>query len=181
MEDKKMSFLEKLGLIEREEVETPVTVPVAESPVVDANVEINSTENVIDEIYAQNDLSNKDNSIYAVQSFIDTLPSEMTTAKKQNSVYGILKVTGKSVNSLMMDANNRICILSDAKSKIFEEKNAIINSAKNDIEELKKAIEAANIVINNAEAIKESTAKAVNDEIEVIEELVKFCEGMGEK
>ena len=176
-----MSFLERLGLIEREEVEAPIPVPVVESPAIEANVEINSTENVVNEIYAQNDLSNKDNSIYAVQSFIDTLPSEMTTAKKQSSVYGILKVTGKSVASLMMDANNRICILSDAKSKILEEKDAIINAAKNDIEDLKKAIEAANIVINNAEAIKESTAKAVSDEIDAIEELVKFCEGMGEK
>lgn len=176
-----MSFLEKLGLIEREEADVPVAVQIAESPAVEANVEINSTENVVDEIYAQNDLSNKDNSIYAVQSFIDTLPSEMTTAKKQSSVYGILKVTGKSVNSLMMDANNRICILSDAKSKVFAEKDAIINAAKNDIEDLKKAIEAANIVINNAEAIKESTAKAVSDEIDAIEELVKFCEGMGDK
>ena len=176
-----MSFLEKWGLIEREDVDVPAPVRVSEPPVVETNVEITSTENVIDEIYAQNDLSNKDNSIYAVQSFIDTLPSEMTTAKKQSSVYGILKVTGKPVESLMMDANNRMCILSDAKSKIFAEKNAIIEAAKNDIEELKKAIEAANIVINNAEAIKESTAKAVNDEIEAIEELVKFCEGMGDK
>jgi hypothetical protein len=181
MEDKKMSFLEKLGLIEREEVETPVTVPVAESPEVDANVEINSTENVIDEIYAQNGMSNKDNSIYAVQSFIDTLPSEMTTVKKQSSVYGILKVTGKSVESLLEDAESRIDILSLAKVKVFEEKDTVINAAKNDIEELKRAIEAANIVINDAEAIKESTAKAVSDEVDAIAELIKFCEGMGEK
>lgn len=176
-----MSFLEKLGLIEREEVETPIPVTAAESPAVDANVEINSTENVVGEIYAQNDMSNKDNSIYAVQSFIDTLPAEMTTVKKQSSVYGILKVTGKSVESLLADAKNRIDVLSSAKDNVFEEKDAVISAAKNDIEELKKAIEAANIVINNAEAIKESTAKAVSDEVATIEELVKFCEGMGDK
>ena len=176
-----MSFLEKLGLIEREEIEVSVPVQTVESPVVEANVEINSTENVVGEIYAQNDMSNKDNSIYAVQSFIDTLPAEMTTVKKQSSVYGILKVTGKSVESLLADAKNRIDVLSSAKDKVFEEKDAVISAAKNDIEELKKAIEAANIVINNAEAIKESTAKAVSDEVEAIEELVKFCEGMGDK
>lgn len=176
-----MSFLEKLGLIEREEVETPVSVPVTESPAVDANVEINSTENVIDEIYAQNGMSNKDNSIYAVQSFIDTLPAEMTTAKKQASVYGILKVTGKSVDSLLLDAEDRVNMLVAANNKIVKEKDEVINTAKADIEELKKAIEAANILIKNAEEVKESTIKAVNDEIEAINELVKFCEGMGGK
>ena len=176
-----MSFLERLGLIEREEVETPVTVPVAESPAVDANVEINSTENVIDEIYAQNGMSNKDNSIYAVQSFIDTLPAEMTTAKKQASVYGILKVTGKSVESLLLDAENRVNMLVAANNKIVKEKDAVINTAKADIEDLKKAIEAANIIIKNAEEMKESTMKAVDDEIKVIDELVQFCEGMGDK
>jgi hypothetical protein len=126
-------------------------------------------------------MSDKDNSIYAVQSFIDTLPAEMTTVKKQSSVYGILKVTGKSVESLIADANSRIVVLSSAKDKVFAEKEADIDAAKNDIEELKKAIEAANIVINNAEAIKESTAKAVSDEIAAIEELIKFCEGMDDK
>ena len=176
-----MSFLEKLGLIEREEVETSVAVPVAEPPAVDANVEINSVENVIDEIYAQNGMSNKDNSIYAVQSFIDTLPAEMTTAKKQASVYGILKVTGKSVDSLLMDAEDRVNMLVAANNKVVKEKDEVINTAKADIEDLKKAIEASNITIKNAEEIKESTMKAVEDEIKAIDELVQFCEGMCDK
>ena len=174
-----MSFLERLGLIEREEVEISVPVSAVES--VEANAEIHSTENVIDEIYAQNGMSNKDNSIYAVQSFIDTLPAEMTTAKKQASVYGILKVTGKSVESLLLDAEDRVNMLVAANNKIINEKDEVINNAKADIEELKKAIEAANIVIKNAEEIKESTMKAVDDEIKAIDELVQFCEGMGDK
>lgn len=176
-----MGLLEKWGLIEREEMDVPATVPTAEAPIVEANAEIDSTENVIDEIYAQNGMSNKDNSIYAVQSFIDTLPAEMTTAKKQASVYGILKVTGKSVDSLLMDAEERMGILVAARDKSIAEKDAVIESAKADIEELKKAIEAAHIIIQHAEEVKESIAKSVSDEVAVIEELVKFCEGMGDK
>lgn len=176
-----MGFFEKLGLVEREEVVIPTTVKSVEEPVVEANAEINSTENVINEIYAQNGLADKDNSIYAVQSFIDTLPSEMTTAKKQSSVYGILKVTGKSVDGLMGDANDRINLLCSARDKVVAEKNAEIEAAKSDIEDLKRAIEAANIIINKAEEVKDTVNKSVNDEIGVIEELVKFCEGMGDK
>ncbi len=176
-----MGLLEKWGLVEREDVDVQVPVAMSEAPTVEANAEINSTENVIDEIYAQNGMSNKDNSIYAVQSFIDTLPAEMTTAKKQASVYGILKVTGKSVDSLLMDAEDRLNTLVAAKNKSIAEKDEVIESAKADIEELKKAIEAANIIIQHAEEVKESIAKSVSDEVAVIEELVKFCEGMGDK
>lgn len=176
-----MSFLERLGLIEREDVDVQAPVKMPEMPTVEANAEITSTENLIDEIYAQNDMSNKDNSIYAVQSFIDTLPAEMTTAKKQASVYGILKVTGKSVDSLLLDAEDRVNILAAANNKIVKEQDEIINTAKADIEELKKAIEAANITIQHAEEIKESTIKSVDDEIGFINELIKFCEGMGDK
>lgn len=176
-----MGLLEKWGLVEREEMDVPATVPTAEAPTVEANAEIDSTENVIDEIYAQNGMSNKDNSIYAVQSFIDTLPAEMTTAKKQSSVYGILKVTGKSVDSLLMDAEDRLNTLVAAKNKSIAEKDEVIESAKADIEDLKKAIEAANIIIQHAEEVKESITKSVSDEVAVIEELVKFCEGMGDK
>ena len=176
-----MGLLEKWGLVEREDVDVKIPVPMPETTMVEANAEINSTENVIDEIYAQNDMSNKDNSIYAVQSFIDTLPAEMTTAKKQSSVYGILKVTGKSVDSLLMDAEERMSILVAARDKSIAEKDAVINSSKEDIEALKKAIEAANIIIQHAEEVKESIAKSVSDEIATIEELVKFCEGMGDK
>ena len=176
-----MGLLEKWGLVEREDIDVQVPVAMSEAPTVEANAEIHSTENVIDEIYAQNGMSNKDNSIYAVQSFIDTLPAEMTTAKKQSSVYGILKVTGKSVDSLLLDAEDRVNIIAAANNKIVKEQDEIINTAKADIEELKKAIEAANITIQHAEEIKESTIKAVDDEIKVINELVKFCEGMGDK
>lgn len=176
-----MGLLEKWGLIEREEMDVPATVPTAEAPIVEANAEINSTENVIDEIYAQNGMSNKENSIYAVQSFIDTLPAEMTTVKKQASVYGILKVTGKSVDNLLMDAEDRMNTLVAAKNKSIAEKDEVIESAKADIEDLKKAIEAANIIIQHAEEVKESITKSVSDEVAVIEELVKFCEGMGDK
>jgi hypothetical protein len=80
-----------------------------------------------------------------------------------------------------MDAEDRLNILVAAKNKSIAEKDTVIESAKADIEDLKKAIEAANIIIQHAEEVKESIAKSVSDEVAVIEELVKFCEGMGDK
>lgn len=173
-----MSFLKKLGLIEDNEPIVPVdTEPVQES-VVEVDAEINSSANVVDEIYAQNELSDKGNSIYTIQALIDTLPDEMTTAKKQSTVYGILMVSGKSVNSLLDDAQNRIDVLCAARDKIVGDRTDEIAVANSDIEELKRAIEIATIKIKEAEEIIAATKNSVDDEISAIDNLIKFCEGM---
>jgi LPS O-antigen subunit length determinant protein (WzzB/FepE family) len=109
---------------------------------------------------------------------IDTLPDEMTTAKKQSTVSGILMVSGKSVNNLLDDAQNRIDVLCAARDKIVDDRTNEIAVANADIEELKKAIEIATIRIKEAEGIISATKDSVGDEINAIDNLIKFCEGM---
>lgn len=174
-----MGFFEKLGLIEREvDPVVPVMPEVVAEPEIEVDAEINSSVNVVEEIYAQNGLSDRSNSIYTVQALIDTLPDEMTTAKKQNTVSGILMVSGKPVTDLLNDAQNRIDVLCAARDKIVGDRNNEIAVASNDIEELKKAIEIATIKIKEAEEIISATKDLVGDEIGAIDNLVKFCEGM---
>ena len=171
-----MGFLEKMGLVEREVSIEPVSYEVSLEP--EVNVEINSTGCIVDEIYSQNSLSDKSNSIYTVQALIDTLPEEMTTAKKQSTVSGILLVSGKSVASLIDDAKKRVEVLCAAQSKIVDERSNEIAVANADIEELKMAIERATISIKEAEDIISATKQSINDEVKVIDALVEFCEGM---
>lgn len=178
-----MGLFERWGLVEREEINdfavamTP-EVSHEEQMAIGVNADINSTVNVIDEIYEQNGLSDKSNSIYTVQALIDTLPEEMTTAKKQTTVSGILMVSGKSVEHLLNDAQNRVNTLSVARDEIVNEKTTEIEEANHDIEELKKAIETATIKIKEASEIIDATNKAVDNEVNSIGCLVKFCEGM---
>lgn len=175
-----MNLLQKIGLIAPDEptaAVAPIEMSLPELPV-EVDAEIESSANVVGEIYAQNGLSDKSNSIFTVQALIDTLPEEMTTAKKQSTVSGILAVSGKSVASLTADAENRIEILKAAKGKIVGERTDEINTAKADIEKLKQLIEAASIQIKEAECIIEATEKSVEDEIKVITTLVEFCAGM---
>lgn len=178
-----MGFFERLGLVEREETNDfsdvmATEVSNEEQVSIDVSADINSAVNVIDEIYDQNSLADKSDSIYTVQALINTLPNEMTTAKKQTTVSGILMVSGKSVERLLNDAQNRINTLSVARDEIVNEKSAEIDEATRDIESLKEAIEAATIKIKNATEIIDATDKAVDNEIYVIDGLVKFCEGM---
>ena len=176
-----MSWLERMGLVEREVEIAPVAYETMPELEMDVDAEINSVANIVDDIYAQNSLSDKGNSIYTVQALIETLPSEMTTAKKQSTVAGILMVSGKSIESLVEDATKRTETLTAAQEKIVGERTGEIAAANADIEELKRAIEQATIKIKEAEDIIEATKKSVNDELDVINGLVEFCKGMENK
>ena len=173
-----MGFFERLGLVEREETNDfsdvmATEVSNEEQVSIDVSADINSAVNVIDEIYDQNSLADKSDSIYTVQALINTLPNEMTTAKKQTTVSGILMVSGKSVERLLNDAQNRINTLSVARDEIVNEKSAEIDEATRDIESLKEAIEAATIKIKNATEIIDATDKAVDNAIQRIKNKLK--------
>lgn len=177
-----MGLFEKLGLFEmvgpEPEPETNYGYAAESTPTMEVEVEIVSAVNVVDEIYAQNNLGDKSNSIFTVQALLNTLPAEMTTAKKQVTVSGILVVSGKSLTDLLADAKERVTVLSAAQESVIHERTNEINVAKADIEQLKQAIEAANIKIKGAEDIIEATKKSVSDELGVINALVEFCNGM---
>lgn len=174
-----MGLFEKLGLVESAEPEIDYVGYAAETaPAIEVEAEIKSAVNVVDEIYTQNNLGDKSNSIFTVQALIDTLPAEMTTAKKQATVLGILAVSGKSLPDLLADAKERVAVLNVAQESIICDRTNEIDAAKADIEQLKQAIEAANIKIKDAEDIIEATKKSVDRELCVINALVEFCNGM---
>lgn len=178
-----MSWLEKIGLVERNEEDVPVAevMDVMPEVTVTAEAEIKSTTNIVEEIYSQNDLNDRSNSIYTVQALIDTLPKEMTTAKMQSTVSGILAVSGKNISNLVADATHRKNVLIAVAQNIETNKTSEIEMAKADIETLKSAIEAATIKIKEAEDIVSATKESVNEEVKVIDGLVEFCNGMESK
>ena len=179
-----MGLLKKLIVFEDDKAETTAPVPVQEEqteevPIaVDADIE--SPANIIDEIYDQNDLSDKTNSIFTVQALIATLPPEMPTATKQATIAGILAVSGIKVETLLSDGDTRISMLKAAESKITRERTAEIEIAKMDIEALKQAIESANIKIKEAEDIISAAQSSITDEVKSITNLIEFCKGMEE-
>lgn len=176
-----MNLLERMGLVEREtSVHGELYVPPIDTEVdlPDVDADVKSPANVVDEIYTQNGLADRSNSIFTVQALIETLPAEMTTAKKQATVSGILQVSGKAMSELLDDAAKRIETLTAARDKIVGERTDEISEANADIEDLKKAIEEANIRIKAAEEIINATKQSVSDEVSIIDGLVEFCNGM---
>ena len=176
-----MSFFKRLGLVEDDAPQVTVqdeTAGKSNESGREVDAKINSTENIVADIYAQNGMSDTGNSIYTVRAYMEKLPSEMTTAKKQQTVAGILEVSGMSVEVLLNDAANRTEVLTAARDAVIAERDAEIATANADIEALKSAIEVAQGKIKHAEDVKASTKNSVYDELCAIESLVKFCEGM---
>lgn len=173
-----MSLFDKLFTVESVDSKNTATAPVATAESVAVNAVVNTAEGVVAKIYAQNELSEEGNSIYAVSKLMNTLPKEMTTTKMQQTIAGILAVTEKSVPALIADAHKRIEVLNAARDTVIAERTEEIVSATSDIERLKQAIEVAEKVIKNAEDVMEATKHQIADEVEELEKLVKFSEGM---
>ena len=173
-----MSLFDKLFTVETVDSKNTATAPIATAEPVAVNAVVNTAEGVVAKIYAQNELSEDGNSIYAVSKLMNTLPKEMTTPKMQQTIAGILAVTEKSVPALIADAHKRIEVLNAARDTVIAERTEEIVCATSDIERLKQAIEVAEKVIKNAEDVMEATKHQIADEVEELEKLVKFSEGM---
>ena len=173
-----MSLFDKLFTVESVDSKNTATAPVATAEPVAVSAVVNTAEGVVAKIYAQNELSEEGNSIYAVSKLMNTLPKEMTTPKMQQTIAGILAVTEKSVPALIADAHKRIEVLNAARDTVIAERTEEIVGATSDIERLKQAIEVAEKVIKNAEDVMEATKHQIADEVEELEKLVKFSEGM---
>jgi predicted ribosome quality control (RQC) complex YloA/Tae2 family protein len=173
-----VSLFDKLFTVESVDSKNTATAPIATAEPVAVNAVVNTAEGVVTKIYAQNELSEEGNSIYAVSKLMNTLPKEMTTPKMQQTIAGILAVTEKSVPALIADAHKRIEVLNAARDTVIAERTEEIVSATSDIERLKQAIEVAEKVIKNAEDVMEATKHQIADEVEELEKLVKFSEGM---
>lgn len=173
-----MSLFEKFFTVETVDSKHPVATPTepVESAAVSAVVD--SADSVVAKIYAQNELTEEGDSIYAVSKLMNTLPKEMTTPKMQQTIAGILAVTEKSVPALIADGNKRIDVLTAARDSVVAERTEEIAQANADIERLKQAIEVAQKVIRNAEDVMEATKQQIAGEVEDIEKLIKFSEGM---
>lgn len=173
-----MGLFDKLFVVEETETSRPVAVPMESNETQAVSAEVSSTESVVSSIYAQNDLVEEADSIYAVSKLMETLPKEMSTPKMQQTISGILAVTQKSIPDLLADGHKRIEVLTAACNAVIAERTAEIECANADIEQLKLAIEAAEKVIKHAEDVMEATKHQVEDEVAVIEKLLKFSEGM---
>lgn len=149
----------------------------AETEEVEINTENVSQNNLIEDIYSQNELADLSKSIFKVEELINSLPKEMPKETKKVTVLSILSSFGLTVGEVLDDGLERASIVRAALEAIVEENknaiadnNAIIEQKKREIQELEK---------NNAnrENVIDSTEDKVEVELKRIADLVDFVGG----
>lgn len=156
--------------------ETQIEV-LTEAIEVDVNTENVGQDNLIEDIYSQNDLADTSKSIFKVEELINSLPKEMPNETKKTTVLSMLSIFGLTVDEVVQDGKGRVAIVSLANDEIVDDNagiiannNALIEQKKLEIQELEK---------DNAlrsSYIKETHEK-VETELNRINGLIKFVGG----
>ena len=178
-----MGFLKSIGKAFVEEVPTENNkltnedFPSFEEENVEVELDSVNTDTLIDDIYTQNDLYDKSQSIFKVEELINSLPKEMVTETKRASVLSILGSFGLTATEVSDDGEKRIEVLNGVKEKINTESRDSISEKEEKIEEFKKAIANLETEIANEQNEVKISNEAISTEISRIKELVKFVGG----
>lgn len=165
-----------------EKVEEPVVIDNEEllcdyEEEVDVNVENVTQDNLITDIYNQNNLSDLSKSIFKIEELINSLPKEMPNETKRATVLSMLSIFGLTVEEVISDGNERRAVIDVALSAIVTENNDVIDSNNASIEQ--KKLEIQELEKDNAERtlIIKDTEDKVESEFKRIGDLIKFVGG----
>lgn len=144
---------------------------------ISVNTENVTQDNLINDIYNQNDLSDLSKSIFKVEELINSLPKEMPNETKKATVLSMLSIFGLTLDEVIEDGQNRCSTINIALSSIESENNDVIQSNIANIEQ--KKLEIQSLEKDNADrySIIKETADKIEAEAKRIEELVKFVGG----
>lgn len=145
---------------------------------VDVNTDNVSQENLISDIYNQNELSDLSKSIFKIEELINSLPKEMPNETKKVTVLSMLSIFGLTVDEVIEDGENRLSIVNSALSSITNENTAVIENNNTTIEEKKLEIQELEKDTSDRLTVIKDTEDKVESEVKRIEDLIKFIGGI---
>ena len=144
---------------------------------IDVNTENVTQENLISDIYNQNDLSDLSKSIFKIEELINSLPKEMPNETKKTTVLSMLSIFGLTVDEVVNDGNDRLSIIQVALDSIIDDNNTVIENNNASIEE--KKLEIQDLEKDNSDRclVIKNTEDKIESETKRIENLIKFIGG----
>jgi hypothetical protein len=167
-------FVEKVPEEENYDVGTDYSV---EDSTVPVELDEVHTDTLIDDIYAQNELSDRSKSIFKIEELINSLPKEMVTETKRGSVLATLGVFGLTVTDVTLDGEQRMDVLNSVLAKILDDGNANVTDKETEIENHKKEIARLEKEISDQQSEMKISENNINTEVGRISGLIKFIEG----
>lgn len=183
---KKMSFLERMGLVERvEDNPSPYNDHYEECPdimtdeqeTINVSTVQNATETLVSDIYANNNLSDMSRSIFKVEEINKSLPATMSTDTKREAVTGILASFDLAITDILSDASARSDAIKTTSEAMMAEYCETIKSLRDKIEDMREQIEACEAEIAANQDKYAFVCEVSNEEIERIDALVDFLVG----
>lgn len=144
---------------------------------VDVNTDNVTQENLIIDIYNQNDLSDLSKSIFKIEDVINSLPKEMPNETKKGTVLSVLSTFGLTVDEVIADGENRSAIIKSALFSITDENNDVINSNNVSIEQKKLEIQDLEKDNSDRAIVIKNVEEKVETEMKRIDDLIKFIGG----
>ena len=170
-------FVEKVPEEENYDVDTDYSV---EDSTVPVELDEVHTDTLIEDIYAQNELSDKSKSIFKIEELINSLPKEMVTETKRGSVLATLGVFGLTVTDVTLDGEQRVDVLNSVLSKILNDGENVVIDKQAEIENHKKEIARLEKEIADQQSEMKTSENNINAEVDRISGLIKFIEGGNE-
>lgn len=173
-----MGFLKNL-LIEEQEEEFVMQEEFCPEEVefIDAELEEVNRDTLIDDIYKENEVDDKSQSIFKVEEIMNSLPKEMATVTKQATVKGIMASFNLTEDMVVSDGQHRIKLVTAIAEQVKTICEAEIVETKMKIEEHKKEIERLEKVISEAETDMKVSREKIDAECERINALINFIIG----
>lgn len=176
-----MGLLGKIGraLVEEVPTEDNFDTPCLDEDVDTAEVQFEYEEAsvVIDDVYAQNGLEDRTQSIFKVEELINSLPKEMVTETKRNSVLSILSNFGLGADTVIQDGIRRTEVLEGVRNQMTDATNTLIEKNQGLIEGLKQQIAELETEIVNAQGDMKNSNESINLEVSRINLLINFIGG----
>lgn len=144
---------------------------------VDVNVENVTQDNLISDIYNQNNLADLSKSIFKIEELINSLPKEMPNETKKTTVLSMLSIFGLTAEEVVRDGYDRCFAIDAALTAIASENNDVIANNNESIEQ--KKLEIQELEKDNAERtlVIKDTEDKVKSEVKRVEDLIKFIGG----
>lgn len=150
---------------------------VKEVEMVNVNTENVTQENLIVDIYNQNNKADTSRSIFKIEELINSLPKEMPNETKKTTVMSMLSIFGLTIEEVQKDGMERYAMLTSALLDITDENNNVIHSNNELIEQ--KKLEIQELEKDNAERslVIRDTEDKITTESNKIKSLIKFIGG----
>lgn len=142
----------------------------------DRNIDINKVLS-IEEIYGKFTLENDSTkTVFIIDEFFKALPGNLPREVRKQSVINIIKASGKDIDLILRDGENRVNILNNHLKEFSKKTEDSVTGYQMQIQQLMKEIEQLKNHINEREQLKLEQKSIIEFEMQRVDSIMQSVE-----